>query len=112
MNQIFGWRNIDDLAKELYGSVFSGLLDGYLVFAYKNQKKTGTLKELVVSKRLDNPNYIIGIRPFSGGWSGFLPNMPVEYLMEISYLDLIENKTEKEVIESFIENINKYENRK
>lgn len=111
MQQIYGWRDSDSLARELSSSVFSGLLDGYLVFAYRNQKKTGTLGELIVSKRVKGPGYMVGIKPFSKGWTGFLPNVPVEYLMETSLNDLLENKTEKEIIESFIENIGFYEER-
>lgn len=112
MKQIFGWNSIDDLAREMYSSGFSGLLDGYLVFAYKNLGKSGTLRILVISKRLDSPGYIVGVKPFSGGWTGFLPNVPVEYLREVSYSDLLENKTEKSIIEAFIANVEKYEERK
>lgn len=112
MRQIFGWNNIEDLAKEMKGSGFSGLLDGYLVFAYKNLGKSGTIRVLVISKRLDGPGYIIGERPFSNGWTGFLPNMPPEYLREVIYFNLIENKTDKEIVEAFIANIEFYESRK
>ena len=92
-------------------SGFSGLLEGYLVFAYKNFSKSGTIRLLVISKRLDGPGYIIAEKPFSNGWTGFLPNMPLEYLKEIIYSDLVENKTEKEIIEAFIANIEFYESR-
>lgn len=112
MQQIYGWRDSDSLARELSYSLFSGLLEGYLVFAYRNQKKTGTISELIISKRIIGPGYIVGIKLFSKGWTGFLPNVPVEYLMETSLNDLIENRTEKEIIESFIENIGFYEERK
>lgn len=112
MKQIFGWNSVDDLVREIRSSLFSELLKGYLVFAYKNNKKTGTIKKMIISKRLDCPGYMVGIIPFSKGWTGFLPNVPVQYLQEISYSDLLENKTEREVIESFVENISKYEERK
>ncbi len=96
---IFGWKDAGEVAREMITYGFQGLFKGYLVFAYKNLKKTGTIGILVISKKVEDQNYMIGIRPFSGGWSGFLPRMPKEYIKEVLVKDLIENKTEKQIID-------------
>jgi hypothetical protein len=109
MTQIFGWKNVEELSREVVNHGFSGLFSGPLVFAYKNTGKSGTIKVLIISKRLHDSGYIVGEIPFSEGWTGFLPNVSPVYLEEAVYPELIKNKTEKEILEAFIANVEYYE---
>lgn len=109
MTNIYGWNSEDELAKEIFeDGLFSDLLKGPLVFAYKNTKKTGTIYKLVISKRLDTSEFRYGFVSFSKGWKCFNPKSPKEFLLSIMLEELEENKTDKSIIQSFVENIEKY----
>ena len=48
-SNIYGWISENEVAGEIYCSPFRDLLEGRLVFAYKNFSKTGTVKLMIVT---------------------------------------------------------------
>lgn len=107
VQNVHGWDSELEVASEIYESNFRTLLEGQLVFAYKNLKKTGSIKLLVVSRVYDG--FRFGLLPLGSSWTEFHPRCSKKYLEEIVYKDLVENKTEKFIIEDFLELIKRYE---
>lgn len=104
-SNIYGWSSIDDVAKEVYEGPFKELLEGNLVFAYKNSGDTGTVKFLVITKTKDG--FRFGFISQTG-WTCYYPKTTLEYLNEVILDDLKKNKTENYIIEDFIDYINYY----
>lgn len=106
-SNIYGWESENEVAVEIYCSPFRDLLEGRLVFAYKNFSKTGTVKLMIVTKV--QGGYRIGFTPFEGSWNCYYPCASSGYLREVLLSDLQKNKTEKHIIEDFIYCINYYD---
>lgn len=104
-SNVYGWSSIDNVAKEVYESQFQDLLQGILVFAYKNPGDTGTVKFLVITKTKDG--FRFGFISQTG-WTCYYPKTTLEYLNEVILDDLKKNKTENYIIEDFIDYINYY----
>lgn len=106
-SNIYGWTSENEVAGEIYCSPFRDLLEGNLVFAYKNLSSSGTIKLLVITKTSDG--YRFGFIPQGGGWTCYYPKTTSEYIREILLSDLQKNKTEKYIIEDFIYCIDYYD---
>ena len=106
-SNIYGWDSESDVANEIYCSSFRSLLEGNLVFAYKNPKSTGTLKLLVITKTSNS--YMVGLIPQGNGWTYYNPSACSGYLKDVILKDLQNNKTETYIIEDFIYCVNYYD---
>ena len=103
---VYGWTSIDDVAREVYEGPFRDLLEGVLVFAYKNPGDSGTVKFLVVTKTKDS--FRFGFESQTG-WTCYYPKTTLQYLNEVILEDLKKNTTENYIIEDFIDYINYYD---
>ena len=107
LKYVYGWKDAQDVANSVWGTIHESLLRGQLVFAYRNlgnREKSG-LYQLVVSRNYSetglplneyNVGYII-----TNSYTALLPRMPLEYLKTELKKDINSWKLEKEAIESF-----------
>ena len=104
-SNIYGWATEDEVAEEIYCSQFRNILEGNLVFAYKDQGNSGTIDLFVVTKT--PRGFRLGF--FSkAGWSSYIPCCPQDYLETTVLEDLKKNKTEKYIIDDYIDCIKYY----
>lgn len=125
-NSVFyGWQCIDDVAKDVWGSIHSSLLNGDLVFAYKCPSKNATLKQIVIVRNFElvdsgmlgvpDPikHYIsYGVGYITSGYTALLPNVPYTYIAEeiVEYLkDWKIDKTIINTYEAIVEELGKEE---
>lgn len=108
-HNIYGWDSEGDVALEVYYGSFRNLLEGNLVFAYKNSSSSGTVKFLVVTKT--NMGFRFGFISQSG-WTCYYPLVDPEYLRQVLVDDLKKNKTDKKIIDDFIKSIDYYDEAK
>ena len=106
-SKVYGWRSEEEVAIEIYGSPFRDLLSGNLVFAYLNKGATGTIRYAVVSRV--GPSFRYCVLSYSGGWSCYCHESGKDGLLEYILENFKQNKTDKKVIEDFIENVNLYD---
>lgn len=105
-SNIYGWSSVDDVTEEISVSRFKEVLDGDLVFAYRNQGDTGTIRFLVVTKTPDGLRF--GLE-FLCGVTYYYPKTTKDHLTTVVIKDLEKNKTEDYIIEDFLEYINNYD---
>ena len=105
-SKVYGWKSEVELAEEIYYGPFRELLEGVLVFAYKNSGTSGTVKFLVITKTARG--FRFGFIPQGNGWTCYTPLTNAEYILDVLLSDLQKNKTEKYIIEDFIDCINYY----
>lgn len=106
-SNLYGWNSIDEVAEELCRYHFDDLLCGMFVFAYKNLKSTGTIKFFVVSKT--PRGYRLCYLPISEGYTSYYPVVNSDFLLKIFIENLERNKTDKNIIEDFIDCITYYD---
>lgn len=97
---IYGWNNIDDVARDVWSGIHRCLLEGDLVFAYKATE--GELKQIVVVKNNgvgDEVTYGVGY--FTTGYSALFPKLPIDYLRTVLLEDLRKFKVNKKIIETY-----------
>ncbi len=107
LKYVYGWKDAQDVANSVWGTIYESLLRGQLIFAYRNlgnRDKSG-LYQLVVSRNYSetglplneyNVGYII-----ANSYTALLPKMPLEYLKTELKKYINSWKLEKEAIESF-----------
>ena len=113
MNElIFGWKDSNEVANDVYDSVHSSLLGGYLLFGYKG---SGELSRVIVVTDIDpitrnviGNSYSVGT--ITKGYTALIPHVPIDYLEKEVLLDLKNYKVDKKIIESFEKLINKEKN--
>lgn len=105
LKYVYGWKDAQDVANSVWGTIHESLLRGQLIFAYRNlgnREKSG-LYQLVVSRNYSetglplneyNVGYII-----TNSYTALLPRM--QYLKTELKKDINSWKLEKEAIESF-----------
>lgn len=104
---IFGWNNLDDLAREVWNSIHCILLKGIPIFAYKDHN--GFQVVIVKNEFTNQPNdFAIGM--MTQGYTMLLPHIPIEYLCTCVLDDLKSNKIEKRIIEIYEHIIEDYKN--
>ena len=121
-NSVFyGWQSIEDVAKEVWGSIHASLLDGDLVFAYKCPSKNAALKQIVIVRNFDLVNSGVGpikyyksygVGYITSGYTALLPNVPYTYIAEeiVEYLkDWKIDKTIINTYEAIVEELGKEE---
>lgn len=109
LKYVYGWKDAQDVANSVWGTIHESLLRGQLVFAYRNlgnREKSGSgLYQLVISRNYSetglplneyNVGYII-----TNSYTALLPRMPLEYLKTELKKYINSWKLEKEAIESF-----------
>ena len=96
---IYGWSSESELAQEVYSSLFRNLLEGVLVFAYRNLGSGGTVKWLVITKT--EKGFRFGFIPQGSGFTCYYPLTTYDYIKEVLLGDLKQNKTEKFILEDF-----------
>ena len=122
---IYGWQCIEEVARDVWGSIHSSLLNGDLVFAYKCPSKSSTLKQIVIvrnfelvdSGMLGVPDPIkhytsYGVGYITSGYTALLPNVPYTYIAEeiVEYLkDWKIDKTIINTYEAIVEELGKEE---
>lgn len=108
-----GWRNATEVAADVWRQGNLGLLDGDLMFAYKNtESATSGLYQVVVVKYFDwglVPGKNEPVKIYNGkygysivttGYSAMIPKVGLEYLEEI-YKDLVAFKVNKQILNLF-----------
>jgi hypothetical protein len=115
VNQItIGWQNATEVAAEVWRQGNMALLDGDLMFAYKNTEtaSSGSLYQILVVKYFDwNTipgthearkiyNGLYGYSLVTSGYSAMIPKVGSEYLEEI-YKDLVAFKVNKQILTIF-----------
>lgn len=125
-NSVFyGWQCIEDVAKDVWGSIHASLLSGDLVFAYKCPSKNATLKQIVIVRNFElvdsgklgvvepikhYTSYSVGY--ITSGYTALLPNVPYTYIAEeiVEYLkDWKIDKTIINTYEAIVEELGKEE---
>jgi len=105
-SNIYGWDSEIEVANEIYGGPFEYLLEGMLVFAYKNHSGSGTIKEIIITKTPRGFRYCF--LPLGASWTCYNPLCSLEYLEEVILEDFKSNKTDKNIIEDYLECIKYY----
>jgi hypothetical protein len=87
---IVGWDTIDDVARSVWSSVHSKLLEGDLVFAYKTGNRYDKLKQIIVVRNFEwyqagNLQPIKVYKDFAvgyitSGYTALLPHVPFRYI--------------------------------
>lgn len=111
---IYGWDNAMSVAADIWSSIHSSLLNGELVFAYKNLNSNSELVQIVVvvnlfdkfGNKLINSDFGIGM--VTSGYTSLLPHVPLDYLENQVTQDLKKYKVNKKIIDSFNEVIKNY----
>ena len=111
---IYGWDSAMSVASDVWSSVHASLLNGELIFAYKNTTGDSELAQIVVvlnvmdkfGNRVNTLNF--GVGTVTLGYTSLLPHVPIEYLENQVIQDLKKYKVNKKIIESFIEIIKNY----
>ena len=110
--RICGFDDSMDVARNILHSAHSSLLEGDLIFAYRNTSpsKSTSLFQVVVVNDLKNENvkgmFITVPTPFysvsiiTSGYTALLPHMPIGYLQEV-IKELEDGKVDKNIIENF-----------
>lgn len=104
-SNIYGWSSIEELAKDIYVDPFRDLLEGNLVFACRSFNNSSSIKLLVITKT--TRGFRLG--SLYQGWSCYYPLVPTEFILGVIKDDLQKNKTEKYIIEDFIDCIKFYD---
>lgn len=121
----YGWRCINDVAAEVWGSIHSTLLKGDLVFAYKSPRENDKLKQIVIVRNFELANTSApgmmdpikhytsyGVGYITSGYTALLPNVPYTYIAEeiVEYLkDWKIDKTIINTYEAIVEELGKEE---
>jgi len=109
-----GWQNATEVAAEVWRQGNMALLDGDLLFAYKNTETaaSGSLYQIVIVKYFDWVsipgthearkvyNKLYGYSLVTSGYSAMIPKVGPEYLEEI-YKDLVAFKVNKQILTIF-----------
>lgn len=108
-----GWENATEVAAEVWRQGNMNLLEGDLMFAYKNtESATSGLYQIVVVKYFDwmtipgtmnqvkTYNKTYGYSLVTAGYSAMIPKVGVDYLEEI-YNDLVGFKVDKQILNKF-----------
>lgn len=113
---IYGWQNAIDVAEEMWRLGNIKMLEGNLIFAYKNTTAGKKLYQIVISQNLTylpgnnqpQPDGTYAVSIVTQGYSAALPRVPFEYL-QVDVLDDLENyKVDERIIGTYkliIENI-------
>ena len=108
-----GWENATEVAAEIWRQGNISLLDGDLLFAYRNTESANSgLYQIVVVKYFDwktpigeynavkEYNGLYGYSLVTAGYSAAIPRVGSEYLEEI-YRDLVTFKVDKRILTIF-----------
>ena len=88
MRAIWGWENIEDVAKSVWSSIHHVLLEGDLVFAYKSSSTTDKLKQIVIvrnftlGQNLEKTPGDFGVGYITSTYTALLPHIPLRYLKD------------------------------
>lgn len=109
----YGWQDSLQVAAEVWRQGNLSLLEGDLMFAYKNTESAGSkLYQIVVVKYFDwipgtatiepykHYNGLYGYSVVTSGYSVMIPKFGADYLEEI-YNDLITYKVNKQILSIF-----------
>lgn len=100
LKNVLGWRDSMDCAESIWSSIHSKLLDGDLVFAYRNTGGNSELCQFVVVRnKLNNNDFGVGI--ITSGYTMLLPHVPVEYVAVELVEDLRKWKFEKSILNTY-----------
>ena len=93
---ICGWQNIDECAATLWNGIHNTLLEGILLFGYRDVSRKSDLIQLVVVRNI-HPETLekYGDKVFSvgiikKGWTGITSMVDIDYLKTITTNDLQE----------------------
>lgn len=103
-NYIFGWKNPDCVAYDIYSSVMSQLLRGQLVFAFCSNTPSSDIQRLVVVLNPlipEIPEHTYGVGMITAGYSMVLPMVPKSYLETTLSDDLKKYNVPKEVQKNY-----------
>lgn len=101
---IDGWSSVEDCAATVWASIHSSLLDGELVYAYRNTSGKSDLQQLVIVKNLDRNGksgigYSLGM--ITTGFTVLYPLVEYNYLIDDVIGDMKKYKLDKSVIENY-----------
>ena len=108
------WKNVDEVASSLWGSIHSSLLEcSGPFFAYKSTKSNTELVQLVVVMNFYRSTSLVvpgdfGVGMVTSGFSMLLPHVPMRYLETSLHDDLVKYKVETNIIEIYEQLILEY----
>lgn len=98
---VWGWENAQKVAEDLWSGIHSTLLQGNLMFAYKNTSNNSELGQIVVVQNNNQTANDFGVGMFTNGYSALIPHVPIDYLESEVLGDLIKYKVDKKIIETY-----------
>lgn len=98
--KIWGWENAEEVANYLWSSIHSNLLNGDLVFAYKNIDGSSELRQIVVVQNNNMSSNDFSVGMFTNGYSALIPHVTLNYLTTEVINDLKKYKVDKKIIDS------------
>lgn len=111
-SRVWGWENAMNVANDLWASIHNTLLQGDLVFAYKETKSNSELSQIViVQNRNLNPQtggLDFGVGMVTTGYTSLLPHVPYAYIEDIILDDLKKYKVDKNILEIYKQIIKMY----
>lgn len=105
--RVIGWENAMECANALWGSIHSSLLQGNLVFAYKNTKSDTGFGQVVVVQNPSCPNdFAVG--EVTSGWTALVPHIGLEQMVDLVLDDLKKFKVEAKIQNIFKAIVERY----
>lgn len=99
---VWGWENSMSCAESIWGSIHGKLLEGDLVFAYKNTGNNSDIHQFVVVKNNYTGNINdFGVGVISTGYTMLLPHVPVDYVEVELVEDLKKWKLDKTILNTY-----------
>lgn len=115
MNIVFGaWKNIEEVASDMWQSLHSVVLYGRPLFAYKSIDNNQFQLVIVCDCFLNSLGTVevkknsFTVSMIVPGFTELVPHVPLDYLEQIVKKDLIKYKLDKDILKSFDEIILNY----
>lgn len=101
---IEGWKSVDDCAATVWAGIHSSLLDGELVYAYRNTNGKSDLQQLVIVKNLrsdrnSGEGYALGM--MTSGFTVLYPLVNYYYLVNDVVGEMKKYKLDASVIDNY-----------
>lgn len=101
LRNVWGWQDSVKCAESIWSSIHSKLLEGDLVFAYRNVGINSDLCQFVVVKnnKIGNNDFAVGV--ITSGYTMLLPHVPIDYVETDLVEDLRKWKLEKSILNTY-----------
>ena len=106
---IYGWGSAQEVADSVFKQSANILLEGYLVFAFRQVEKDGNF-QVVISQRLKQESWekldSYAVYIVTNGWSGVVPDVKVGFITDSVIPLLKDHKVKAELIDALTTYIN------